>query len=35
MKEGKAPGPDELDIDVIKIVGAPLAKEFTMLFNNA
>ena len=33
MKKGKAPGPYELDIDVIKIAGEPLAKEVTTLLN--
>ena len=33
MKKGKTAGPDELDIDVIKIAGETLAKEFTTFLN--
>ena len=33
MKKNKAPGPDDLDINVIKEAGEPLAKELTKLYN--
>ena len=34
MKRKKAPGPDKLDIDVIKEAGEPLAKELSKLYNH-